>query len=92
MQKEDVPGKTGTLRQRLEQVVDNEMPWSYAEITKHRIAGVLDDWEAGALERAKAATRKMLGGLMPGNTGTMMADEVAMKALAAALASNEGVR
>lgn len=41
------------------------------------------DSEAERLDRAKGAARKMLGGLMPGNTGNNMADEVAEKVVAA---------
>lgn len=88
-EKGHVPGESGTLRQRIEQVVDSEVSHGYAGLIKDRVAEILDDWEEAALERAKTVTRFMFAGLMPGNTGAYMADEVAMKVLAAALASNE---
>lgn len=67
------------------------------ELTQERIRDLLYEVEAqvpsyeltieDALERvgrARQVARKMFGGLMPGETGNRMADEIAMKVLAAA--------
>jgi hypothetical protein len=88
-QNAEVPGTVGTLRRRIEQVIDNEVSAGCAALLKGRVTDILNNWEEEALERAKAKAREMLAGLMPGNTSIAMADEVAMKVLAAAMASNE---
>lgn len=67
------------------------------ELTQERIRNLLHEVEAqvpsyeltieDALERVgrtRQVARKMFGGLMPGETGNRMADEVALKVLAAA--------
>lgn len=67
------------------------------ELTQEKIRGLLREVETqvpsyeltieDALERvgrARQAARRMFGGLMPGETGNRVADEVALKVLAAA--------
>lgn len=51
---------------------------------------VLDAWaETGALDRARNRARELFAGLMPGQTGTRMADEIAEKIMAAAYPSQD---
>jgi hypothetical protein len=79
-----VPGSSGSLKERIAEVIENEVPSAYARLAVERAGEALDAWQHGAVERARAQARTMFAGLMPGATGTNMADEVADKLLAAA--------
>ncbi|MET8378090.1 hypothetical protein [Streptomyces microflavus] len=80
---EEIPGATGSLRERIADVIENEVPPSYVTLATARTAEVVDAWEAEARNRARLVTHQMFAGLMPGRTGENMADEVADRVLAA---------
>lgn len=79
-----VPGSSGSLTDRLTEVIENEVPSAYARLAVERAVEAVEAWQHGAVERARAQARTMFGGLMPGATGTTMADEVSYKILSAA--------
>ncbi|MFI2906719.1 hypothetical protein ACG2OD_00395 [Streptomyces sp. PDY-4] len=78
-----VPGSSGPLRQRLVEVIENEVPETYARLASARVNETFDAWSEEAVVRARDTARKLFAGLMPGATGTAMADEIADKILAA---------
>ncbi|MFD6329162.1 hypothetical protein ACFWGI_06235 [Streptomyces niveus] len=79
-----VPGSSGALRERLVEVIENEVPDTYARLASARVSETLDTWSEEAVVHARDTARKIFAGLMPGATGTAMADEIADKILAAA--------
>jgi hypothetical protein len=83
-EREYVPGSSGSLLERITEVIENEVPGAYARLAVERAGEVVGAWQHDAVERARAQARSMFAGLMPGATGTNMADEVADKVLAAA--------
>ncbi|WP_440581061.1 hypothetical protein [Streptomyces sp. PT19] len=77
-----VPGSSGALRERLVEVIENEVPDAYARLASARVGETLDVWSEEAVVLAREAARKLIVGLLPGATGAM-ADEIADKILAA---------
>ncbi|MFJ3141760.1 hypothetical protein ACIPJM_04815 [Streptomyces halstedii] len=86
---EKIPGTTGSLRERIAAVIENEVPSSYAALATERTTEVIDAWEAEARERARSVTHQMFAGLMPGRTGENMATEVADRVLAAVYSAEQ---
>jgi hypothetical protein len=60
------------------------VPAAYAPLATQRAGEAIQAWQQEAFERARTAARSMFAGLMPGATGTRMADEIAEKVLTAA--------
>lgn len=85
---ETIPGTTGTIQQRVTEVIENEVPAAYADLATRRVIEAIDAWYETARERARATAQEMFAGLMPGATGTAMADEVADKILASTQAAD----
>ncbi|MFD6149384.1 hypothetical protein [Streptomyces sp. NPDC060243] len=80
---ETIPGAAGSIQQRITEVIENEVPATYAHLAVQRAVEAIDDWREHARDRARAEAQKMLGGVLPGMTGSNMANETADRLLAA---------
>ncbi|MFF8618634.1 hypothetical protein [Streptomyces sp. NPDC015350] len=78
-----VSGTSGALRERLAEVIENEVPDAYARLASARVGETLDVWSEEAVVLARETARNLFSGLMPGATGIAMADEIADKILTA---------
>lgn len=85
-----VPGTTGSLQQRIAEVVENEVPPAYADLAALHLRETVQQWADEASEAARSVGREMLAGLMPGQTGINMAHEAADRILAAVRISDSG--
>lgn len=85
-----VPGTIGSLQQRITEVVENEVPATYATLVTARLRATVQQWESEATEAARAVGRDMFAGLMPGQTGLNLAHEAADRMLAATRISDGG--
>ncbi|MFD7465132.1 hypothetical protein [Streptomyces tendae] len=47
---EEIPGATGTIQQRVTEVIENEVPTTYADLATRRVVEVVTDWEGGMRE------------------------------------------
>lgn len=77
---ETIPGTTGTLQQRVTEVIENEVPAAYANLATVRAVETIDAWQDGIRERARDAAvaklRSLYSGQIPDSVARDIADAV----------------
>lgn len=77
-----IPGEYGTLGQRIQQAIENEVPPEYAPLVTARVKEVLTAREREAMERSRAEARKWLSFQLDPSESYDIADRVLAAALA----------
>ncbi|MFF9003686.1 hypothetical protein ACF1GW_38975 [Streptomyces achromogenes] len=84
---ETIPGTTGTLQQRVTDVIENEVPASYANLATTRVLETIDAWQDAVREPARDAAVAKLRSLYSGQISDSVAREIADAVLGALTAA-----
>ncbi|MFF5443195.1 hypothetical protein [Streptomyces achromogenes] len=77
---ETIPGSTGTLQQRITEVMENEVPPSYVDLATARVIETIEAWQdvlrEPARDAAVAKLRSLYSGQIPDSVAREIADAV----------------
>ncbi|MEU2354558.1 hypothetical protein ABZ599_16575 [Streptomyces misionensis] len=75
----ETPGASGTLQERVSEVVENEVPTAYAELATTRLLDAIGAWGRDVREQGRQAavsTRAVFSGQVPESVAQEIADAV----------------
>lgn len=77
----EIPGRVGTLQERLAEVVKNEVPPGFGDLPGRRIAETVENWRRDAEERIRLSVDEMLVDLTSDATRSTVARDLTQKVL-----------
>jgi hypothetical protein len=73
----EIPGESGPLHRRVDDIVCNEVPAHYAKLARRRLTESLEVWRAESQTRIEAIALEMFSRVMPGQTKEELAADLA---------------
>ncbi|MGX5183405.1 GntR family transcriptional regulator [Streptomyces avermitilis] len=88
----EIPGASGTLQERVTEVIENEVPTAYAELATTRLLDAIGAWRRDVREQGRQAAVSMVPAVCSGQVPESVAREIADAVLDCILPDDTAVR